>query len=69
MARGSPHEGNLGLGANRSSDDDKKVAPAAENNSGRKKADSVGRVLRSVYDETLREDIPDEFKDLLGKLN
>ncbi|WP_260482484.1 NepR family anti-sigma factor [Sphingomicrobium flavum] len=32
------------------------------------KPDSVGRALRSVYDDTLREDIPDEFKDLLGKL-
>jgi hypothetical protein len=28
----------------------------------------IGRALRSVYDETLREDVPDEFKDLLGKL-
>jgi len=24
--------------------------------------------LRTVYDETLREDIPDDFLDLLGKL-
>ena len=28
----------------------------------------VGRALRSVYDETLREDVPDDFRDLLGKL-
>jgi len=28
----------------------------------------IGRALRSVYDETLREDVPDEFKDLLGRL-
>lgn len=27
-----------------------------------------GRALRSVYDETLREDVPDDFMDLLGKL-
>ena len=32
------------------------------------KANVVGRALRSVYDETLREEIPDEFRDLLGKL-
>ena len=32
------------------------------------KATVVGRALRTVYDETLREDIPDDFMDLLGKL-
>jgi hypothetical protein len=32
------------------------------------KASVVGRALRTVYDETLREDIPDDFLDLLGKL-
>jgi hypothetical protein len=29
----------------------------------------IGRALRSVYDETLREDIPDDFMHLLGKLS
>lgn len=28
----------------------------------------VGSALRSVYDDTLREDIPPEMLDLLGKL-
>ncbi|MEO5641264.1 MAG: NepR family anti-sigma factor [Sphingomicrobium sp.] len=28
----------------------------------------VGRALRSVYDDTLREDIPSDLKDLLGRL-
>lgn len=32
------------------------------------KAGEVGRVLRSVYDSTLREDVPRDFLDLLGKL-
>ena len=32
------------------------------------KANVVGRALRTVYDETLREDIPDDFLNLLGKL-
>lgn len=32
------------------------------------KANVVGRALRTVYDDTLREDIPDDFMDLLGKL-
>ena len=36
---------------------------------GRAKTGDVGRALRSVYDHTLREDVPDDFLDLLGKLN
>lgn len=35
----------------------------------RKTQGDVGRVLRSVYDTTLNEDIPDDFLDLLGKLD
>jgi len=35
---------------------------------GKRGAD-IGRALRSVYDETLREDVPDDFRDLLGKLS
>lgn len=31
--------------------------------------DDVGRALRSAYDETLRESVPDDFMDLLGKLS
>lgn len=34
-----------------------------------KRTADVGRALRSVYDETLREDVPDDFLDLLGKLD
>jgi len=33
------------------------------------KSNVVGRALRTVYDETLREEIPDDFLDLLGKLD
>ncbi len=33
------------------------------------KANVVGRALRTIYDETLREEIPDDFLDLLGKLD
>ena len=28
-----------------------------------------GRVLRTAYDDTLREPVPDDFRDLLGKLD
>ena len=38
---------------------------------GRKGAgpDEVGKALRSAYDETLQEEVPDDFLDLLGKLS
>ena len=34
-----------------------------------KRTADLGRALRSVYDDTLRESVPDEFTDLLGKLS
>jgi hypothetical protein len=37
---------------------------------GRKQRSSdLGRALRSVYDDTLRETVPDDFLNLLGKLS
>ena len=36
---------------------------------GKQRAGDVGRALRSVYDETLREEVPDDFSKLLGKLS
>ena len=30
---------------------------------------NVGRVLRTAYDDALREAVPDEFMHLLGKLD
>jgi len=32
-------------------------------------AGELSKALRSVYDNTLREDVPDDFLDLLGKLS
>ena len=29
----------------------------------------VGKALKTVYDNTLREEVPDDFLDLLGKLS
>ncbi len=40
-----------------------------EKKSGKQRASDVGRALRSVYDETLREDVPDDLSKLLGKLD
>jgi hypothetical protein len=35
----------------------------------KQRASDLGRALRSIYDDTLRETVPDDFKDLLGKLS
>lgn len=47
-------------------EDKSKKAPARRKGAG---PDDVGKALRSAYDETLREDVPDDFLDLLGKLS
>ena len=52
-------------GANRDKPKAKRVRKEKEST----KSGDVGRVLRSVYDSTLREDVPQDFLDLLGKLN
>lgn len=42
----------------------------ASDKSGRKQRSSdLGRALRSVYDDTLRETVPDDFLNLLGRLS
>ena len=43
---------------------------SAADKSVRKQRDGdLGRALRTVYDDTLREDVPDDFLNLLGKLS
>ena len=47
-----------------------KSAPAGERRAPRSKSSGdVGKALRSVYDTTLGERVPDDFLDLLGKLS
>lgn len=41
----------------------------ADQSKRRRKADPVGRALRVAYEDTLREDVPTDFLDLLGKLD
>lgn len=36
---------------------------------GVERSGTVGRALKTVYDEMLREDVPKDFLDLLGKLD
>ena len=40
-----------------------------EKSARKHRAADLGRALRSVYDDTLRESVPDDFLDLLGKLS
>jgi hypothetical protein len=57
--------------------DNSNGTPAPGEPSGRKApprrkgagTDDVGKALRSAYDEALREEVPDDFIDLLGKLS
>jgi hypothetical protein len=42
---------------------------ASERNSRKHRSGDLGRALRSVYDDTLRESVPDDFLNLLGKLS
>ena len=65
MSEGSKndHPARSGRGKPRAKPGRKAASPA------RPKAGDVGRALRSVYDHTLREDVPSDFLDLLGKLS
>jgi hypothetical protein len=54
----------------RARNSDKPSRPASPEKKGRKQRPAdVGRALRTVYDDTLRESVPNEFLDLLGKLS
>lgn len=67
---GREREGH-GIGKSKSSSKAKNATPAAARDKGARKhrAADLGRALRSVYDDTLRESVPDDFLDLLGKLS
>ena len=46
-----------------------KPGGARKANSGKGRDGTVGTALRTVYDDTVKENIPAEMLDLLGKLN
>jgi len=41
---------------------------ARDRRRGKGSTNAVSRALRSIYDDTLREDVPADFIDLLGRL-
>ena len=68
-----PGEGDHELSDKRSSDrlagKDKSKVRSKRKPEGGSKAGDLGKALRSVYDNTLREEVPGDFLDLLGKLS
>jgi hypothetical protein len=73
MRRVDPREGDERLSATKSGRHDGaggKIGSGKPASPPKKKRTAdLGRALRSVYDDTLRENVPDEFIDLLGKLS
>lgn len=45
-----------------------KKSQASDRGGRKQRSSDLGRALRSVYDDTLRETVPDDFLSLLGKL-
>ena len=45
-----------------------KKSAASDKGARKQRPGDLGRALRSVYDDTLREAVPDDFLNLLGKL-
>jgi hypothetical protein len=70
-----PREGDEELSEGSNSDphaigrDKHRSKKARKPDGARTKAGDVGKALRTVYDTTLREDVPTDFLDLLGKLS
>ena len=75
MSAMSPRRGDWELSAKKRSDTEgagdsrrSKKSQASERGGRRQRSGDLGRALRSVYDDTLRETVPDDFLNLLGKL-
>jgi len=54
----SGKSGKRGGGSDKGGDSTRKRRPS-----------DLGRALRSIYDDTLREPVPDDFLNLIGKLS
>jgi len=61
--------GDVRLSENSSISSSEGPPPAKGVSRKRQRTSPLGRALRTVYDETLREDVPDDFMDLLKKLD
>jgi hypothetical protein len=75
-ARHDSREGDERLSARKRSEPDEAAhemrskKPHTTDKNGRKQRSAdLGRALRTIYDDTLRESVPDDFRDLIGKLS
>ena len=72
-ARLDPREGDERLSARKRSESDesaKNRKPQSTDKGARKqRSGDLGRALRTIYDDTLRESVPNDFLDLIGKLS
>jgi Anti-sigma factor NepR len=55
-------------GSSSSAEQKRKAAVPDEKKARKHRAGDIGRALRTIYDDTLREPVPDDFSSLLGKL-
>ena len=46
-----------------------KKPPLSEKKNSKQRSTDLGRALRTIYDDTLRESVPDDFVSLIGKLS
>ena len=75
-ARLDPREGDERLSARKRSESDEAAhtkrsrRPQSPDKGVRKQRSAdLGRALRTIYDDTLRESVPNDFLDLIGKLS
>ncbi|QNN67302.1 hypothetical protein H9L13_11945 [Sphingomonas lutea] len=76
MRRALPARGGLSLSARKRSTTDgadnknaSRKPSAADGKSRKQRSGDLGRALRTIYDDTLREAVPDDFLSLIGKLD
>jgi hypothetical protein len=74
-ARLDPREGDERLSAKKRSESREaahtkrsKKPQSPDKNARKHRSADLGRALRTIYDDTLRESVPDDFLNLIGKL-
>jgi hypothetical protein len=74
-ARLGPREGDERLSARKRSESDEaahkrsRKPQSPDKNPRKQRSADLGRALRTIYDDTLRESVPNDFLDLIGKLS
>jgi len=75
-ARLDPREGDERLSAKKRGESDEAVQgtrsrrpQSSDRSAGKQRSTDLGRALRTIYDDTLREAVPDDFLKLIGKLS